>query len=1807
MSVIKQKLAKREGGVIDRSQDIARLHEFYRKYRHTNDVDKLREEEMRLRESAAFSGNLGELERKTVKRKRVLATLKVLGNVLESLTKDVSPEEADRLVSDDTKRMIKEDAAMTEDLVSFNIIPLDAPTTTNPIVSFSEVQAAVSSTKYFGGLPELPGDFCTPSTRSKDMFDFLHFTFGFQKDNVSNQREHVIHLLANEQTRLRVPEESDPILDEAAVQKVFLKSLDNYIKWCTYLGILPVWSNLESVSKEKKLLFVSLYFLIWGEAANVRFLPECLCYIFHHMGRELEEILRQQVAQPANSCVSENGVSFLDQVIRPLYDVVAAEATNNDNGRASHSAWRNYDDFNEYFWSLNCFELSWPWRKSSPFFLKPTRRSKTVIKSAGGKRQGKTSFVEHRTFLHLYHSFHRLWIFLFMMFQALTIIAFNKGRFTIRTTRALLSLGPTYVVMKFIESVLDMIMMFGAYSTSRRMAVTRIFLRFIWFSVASVFICFLYVKVLEQKNGSTSESVFFKLYVMILAIYAGFQFFVSVLMQIPACHLLTNRCDQFSVTRFIKWMHQEHYYVGRGMYERTSDFLKYMVFWLIVLGCKFAFAYFLLIQPLEDPTRAIVAMDIRQYSWHDIVSQNNHNALTVASLWAPVLTIYLLDIHIFYTIISALYGFLLGARDRLGEIRSLDAVHKLFERYPEAFMDTLHVAVPRRTSLQSSGLVLEKSKFDASRFAPFWNEIIRNLREEDYVTNLELELMLMPKNTGSLLLVQWPLFLLASKIFLAKDIAVESRDSQEELWDRISKDDYMKYAVEECFFSVKYILISILDDDGGNDEGKKWVERIYEDIQSSIVNSSIHVDLDLTKLALVIQKVTALMGILKGDHSPELEGGAVKAIQDLYDVMRIDVLSINMREHYETWNILSKARTEGRLFQKLKWPRDPELKTQIRRLYSLLTIKESAANIPRNLEARRRLQFFTNSLFMEMPASKPVREILSFSVFTPYYSETVLYSMAELLKKNEDGISTLFYLQKIYPDEWKNFLARINRDENTSEEELNDNPNDILELRFWASYRGQTLARTVRGMMYYRKALMLEAFLERIGVVDTEVGTSQNEVINVENFELSPEARAQADLKFTYVVTCQIYGRQKEEHKPEAADIALLMQRNEALRVAFIDEVETLTDGKPYKEFFSKLVKADINGKDMEIYSIKLPGNPKLGEGKPENQNHAVVFTRGNAVQTIDMNQDNYFEEALKMRNLLEEFYLDHGIHPATILGVREHVFTGSVSSLASFMSNQEGSFVTLGQRVLANPLKVRMHYGHPDVFDRVFHITRGGISKASRVINISEDIYSGFNSTLRQGNITHHEYIQVGKGRDVGLNQIAIFEGKVAGGNGEQVLSRDVYRLGQQFDFFRMLSFYFTTVGYYFCTMLTVLTVYMFLYGKAYLALSGVGETIQDRADILQNTALDAALNAQFLFQIGVFTAVPMILGFILEQGFLRAVVSFVTMQFQLCTVFFTFSLGTRTHYFGRTILHGGAGYQATGRGFVVRHIKFSENYRLYARSHFVKGMEIVLLLIIYLAYGYNEGGAMSYILLTVSSWFMAISWLYAPYLFNPSGFEWQKTVEDFRDWTNWLFYRGGIGVKGAESWEAYWDEELAHIRTFGSRILETVLSLRFFMFQYGIVYKLEVQGEDTSLTVYGFSWIVFAGLIVLFKVFTFSQKISVNFQLVLRFIQGLSFLLALAGVVVAVVLTDLSVSDIFACILAFIPTGWGILSVSSLITVKDHYFSLQRNMLQSGPGIVGFVSSSQFCMLAFFSSSSFSVASFAGCQSCSYSQFVV
>jgi callose synthase len=267
----------------------------------------------------------------------------------------------------------------------------------------------------------------------------------------------------------------------------------------------------------------------------------------------------------------------------------------------------------------------------------------------------------------------------------------------------------------------------------------------------------------------------------------------------------------------------------------------------------------------------------------------------------------------------------------------------------------------------------------------------------------------------------------------------------------------------------------------------------------------------------------------------------------------------------------------------------------------------------------------------------------------------------------------------------------------------------------------------------------------------------------------------------------------------------------------------------------------------------------------------------------------------------------------------------------------------------------------------------------------------------------------------------------------------------------------------------MVVITVYVFLYGKLYLSLSGLEKSIVKFARDKGDDPLKAAMASQSLVQIGLLMALPMVMEMGLERGFRTALGDIIIMQLQLAAVFFTFSLGTKTHYFGRTILHGGAKYRATGRGFVVRHEKFAENYRMYSRSHFVKGLELMMLLIVYRIYGSAASDSATYVFLTFSMWFLVVSWLFAPFLFNPSGFEWQKIVEDLDDWTKWISSRGGIGVPANKSWESWWDEEQEHLQYtgFSGRIWEIILSLRYFLYQYGIVYHLHATEGNTSIMV--------------------------------------------------------------------------------------------------------------------------------------------
>ncbi|XP_020596984.1 callose synthase 12-like [Phalaenopsis equestris] len=1684
----------------------------------------------------------------------------------------------------------------------FNIIPIHNLLAEHPALLFPEVRAAMAALLTVGDLRKPP---FVRWHEGYDLLDWLGFFFGFQRDNVRNQREHLVLLLANAHMRIQPPPDNIDALDPNVARRLRRKLLKNYTAWCSYLGRKPnVWisdSHRRSAAaapdySRRDLLYTALYLLVWGEAANLRFVPECLSYIFHHMAMDLNRILEDYIdgntGLPAIPAITGEN-AFLNRVVKPIYATIKAEVDSSRNGTAPHSAWRNYDDINEYFWSRRCFDrLGWPLDLSKNFFAFPPDRN----------RVRKTGFVEQRSFWNLFRSFDRLWVMLILYLQAAIIVAWEGKTYPWQNLQSrdvqarALTIFITWAGLRFLQSILDAGTQYSLVRRETMWLGVRMVLKSVVAAAWAVVFGILYARAWDQKNRdrrwSPAANQRLVNYLEAAGVFVLPEVIAIVLFILPWIRNFLEKTN-WRIFYALTWWFQTRTFVGRGLREGLVDNVKYALFWVLLLAVKFTFSYFLQIKPMISPSKSIYKLHITEYHWHELFSRTNRFAVFL--LWLPVVLVYLLDISIWYSIFSSLVGALVGLFSHIGEIRNVQQLRLRFQFFADAMQFNL---MPEEQLFRDRGTLkskfkdavlrlklryglgrpykkIELNQVEANRFALIWNEIVATFREEDIISDRELELLELPPNSWSIRVIRWPCLLLCNELLLALSQAKELVASDRRHWRKICKNEYRRCAVVEAYDSIKYLLLKIIKE--GTEE-HKIVSHLFLLFDYAINDEKLTSEYKMAVLPVLHSKlITLLDQLLK----PKKDlNKVVNTLQTLYDVAIRDfpTKKQNIEQLKQAGLVPVGPTASGLLFEnviELPDAEDTNFYKQVRRLHTILTSRDSMNDVPKNLEARRRMSFFSNSLFMNMPRAPQVEKMFAFSVLTPYYNEDVLFSKEQLRTENEDGISILFYLQKIYDDEWANFLERMRGEGMADESDIWGEK--LRELRLWASNRGQTLTRTVRGMMYYYKALKMLTFLDSASEVDIREGSRElsllgssreNVVDSLGDSFRSVSARnlsrassgvsllfkgheyGTALMKYTYVVACQIYGQQKAKKDPHAEEILYLMKNNEALRVAYVDEVHT---GREEVEYYSVLVKYDQQlQREVEIYRVRLPGPLKLGEGKPENQNHALIFTRGDAVQTIDMNQDNYFEEALKMRNLLEEYRHSYGARKPTILGVREHVFTGSVSSLAWFMSAQETSFVTLGQRVLANPLKVRMHYGHPDVFDRLWFLGRGGISKASRVINISEDIFAGFNCTLRCGNVTHHEYIQVGKGRDVGLNQISMFEAKVASGNGEQALSRDVYRLGHRLDFFRMLSFYYTTVGFYFNTMLVVLTVYAFVWGRLYLALSGLEAAIKNYADSTSNTALGTVLNQQFIIQLGIFTALPMVVENSLEHGFLGAVWDFLTMQIQLASVFYTFSMGTKTHYFGRTILHGGAKYRATGRGFVVQHKSFCENYRLYARSHFIKAIELGVILTLYASYSAIAKNTVVYIVMTISSWFLVVSWIMAPFAFNPSGFDWLKTVDDFDDFLSWIWYRGGIFAKSEQSWEKWWEEEQDHLRTTGlwGKLLEIVLDLRFFFFQYGIVFQLNIASDSKSIIVYFLSWIYVLVAFGVFLIMGYARdKYAAKEHVYYRTVQALIITLAILVIVILLKFTDFGIIDIFTSLLALIPTGWGMILIAQVM----------------------------------------------------------
>ncbi|KAI3771716.1 hypothetical protein L6452_02883 [Arctium lappa] len=155
---------------------------------------------------------------------------------------------------------------------------------------------------------------------------------------------------------------------------------------------------------------------------------------------------------------------------------------------------------------------------------------------------------------------------------------------------------------------------------------------------------------------------------------------------------------------------------------------------------------------------------------------------------------------------------------------------------------------------------------------------------------------------------------------------------------------------------------------------KSVLNEIFSTVEEHIEKGNLLRELDMRHLpSLTEQFLQLIKFLIKNDKGDK---------DDVEIVLLIILTESSHGGSYGNHEGLQEKQYQ-KFFGDLNFPRETRntgpWKEKIRRLHILLTEKESAMDVSSNTEARRRISFFSNSLFMDMPDAPKVQNMISFS------------------------------------------------------------------------------------------------------------------------------------------------------------------------------------------------------------------------------------------------------------------------------------------------------------------------------------------------------------------------------------------------------------------------------------------------------------------------------------------------------------------------------------------------------------------------------------------------------------------------------------------------------------------------------------------------------------------------------------------------------------------------------------------------------------------------------------------------------------
>ncbi|XP_077222688.1 callose synthase 3-like isoform X2 [Tasmannia lanceolata] len=200
---------------------------------------------------------------------------------------------------------------------------------------------------------------------------------------------------------------------------------------------------------------------------------------------------------------------------------------------------------------------------------------------------------------------------------------------------------------------------------------------------------------------------------------------------------------------------------------------------------------------------------------------------------------------------------------------------------------------------------------EAAKFAQIWNKNISSFREEDLISDREMDLLLVPYSADRELdLIQWPPFLLASMIPIALDMAKDSKGKDRELKKRINADNYMYCDVRECYASFGNIITYLVDGEPEKPE-KKVIQDIFTEVEKHILEDTLISELKMSSLPSLYDHFVKLMKYLM-ENKPEDRDQVVILFQDMFEVVTRDIFEGRFSSPFDSSHgVGSYGRPEG--------------------------------------------------------------------------------------------------------------------------------------------------------------------------------------------------------------------------------------------------------------------------------------------------------------------------------------------------------------------------------------------------------------------------------------------------------------------------------------------------------------------------------------------------------------------------------------------------------------------------------------------------------------------------------------------------------------------------------------------------------------------------------------------------------------------------------------------------------------------------------------------------------------------------------